>query len=83
MAAHIDDTAIALLALRDREQHPVVQSALQYLERVAPALAAPWSRAQAISLSLLHTEQATAADRTFPTEDFRISQVSKNGQRWL
>ena len=32
MAPHIDDTAIALLALRDRDQHPVVQSAVQYLE---------------------------------------------------
>ena len=51
MAPHIDDTAIALLALRDREQHPVVQNALQYLEGVAPTLAAPWSRAWA-SLAL-------------------------------
>ena len=51
MAPHIDDTAIALLALRDREQHPVVQSALQYLERAAPTLSAPWSLAWA-SLAL-------------------------------
>ena len=51
MSPHIDDTAIALLALRDRERHPVVQSALQYLERVAPTLAAQWSRAWA-SLAL-------------------------------
>ena len=45
MAPHIDDTAIALLALRDREQHPVVRNALRYLEGVAPTLAAPWSLA--------------------------------------
>jgi hypothetical protein len=51
MAAHIDDTAIALLALRDREQHPVVQSALLHLEGAAPTLAAPWSLAWA-SLAL-------------------------------
>jgi hypothetical protein len=58
MAPHIDDTAIALLALRDREQHPVVQSALQYLEHVAPALAAPWSRAWA-SLALAAHRRST------------------------
>jgi hypothetical protein len=43
MAPHIDDTAIALLALRDWDQHPVVQSAVHYLEAAAPTLAAPWS----------------------------------------
>ena len=48
MAPHVDDTAIALLALSDRGQHPVVQSAVQYLERVAPTLAAPWSLAWSI-----------------------------------
>ena len=51
MSPHIDDTAIALLALRDRSQHPVVQSAVEYLESVVPALAAPWSLAWA-SLAL-------------------------------
>ena len=59
MAPHIDDTAIALLALRDREQHPVVQSALQYLERVAPTLAAPWSRAWASLALTAHRRQIT------------------------
>jgi squalene cyclase len=48
MAPHIDDTAIALLALRDRDQHPVVQSALQYLESIAPNLKALWSLAWSI-----------------------------------
>jgi len=47
MSPHIDDTAIALLALRDRGQHPLVQSAVEYLESVVPALAAPWSIAWA------------------------------------
>ncbi len=48
MAPHVDDTAIALLALSDRGQHPVVQSAVQYLERVAQTLTAPWSLAWSI-----------------------------------
>ena len=43
MAPHIDDTAIALLALRERDQHPIVQTAVQYLEQAASTLAAPWS----------------------------------------
>ena len=54
MAPHVDDTAIALLALSDRGQHPVVQSAVQYLERVAPTLAAPWSLAWSILALAAH-----------------------------
>ena len=48
LAPHPDDTAIALLAVREREQNPVVQSSVEYLERVAPTLTAPWSLAWAI-----------------------------------
>jgi hypothetical protein len=48
---HPDDTAIALLALRDRPQDPVVQSSVDYLERTAPTVTAPWSLAWA-SLAL-------------------------------
>src|SRR5271166_3972358 len=48
VAPHPDDTAIALLALSDRRQHPVVQIGVQYLESVAPTLSAPWSLAWAI-----------------------------------
>lgn len=47
VAPHPDDTATALLALTDQRQDPVVQSGLQYLQRVAPTLAAPWSLAWA------------------------------------
>ena len=54
MAPHVDDTAIALLALSDRGQHPVVQSAVQYLERVAPTLTAPWSLAWSILALAAH-----------------------------
>jgi len=48
LAPHPDDTAIALLAVREREQNPVVQGSVEYLERVAPTLTAPWSLAWAI-----------------------------------
>jgi hypothetical protein len=48
LAPHPDDTAIALLALSDRGQHPIVQNGVQYLERLAPTLAAPWSLSWAI-----------------------------------
>ena len=48
LAPHADDTAIALLALRDRAMDPVVQDSVDYLERVAPTLTAPWSLAWSI-----------------------------------
>jgi len=51
---HPDDTAIALLALRDRSQHAIVQVALNYLECTAPTLAAPWSLAWAILALAAH-----------------------------
>jgi len=54
MAPHVDDTAIALLTLSDRGQHPVVQSAVQYLERVAPTLTARWSLAWSILALAAH-----------------------------
>ena len=54
MAPHVDDTAIALLALSDRGQHPVVQSAVQYLESVVPTLTAPWSVAWSILALAAH-----------------------------
>ena len=48
VAPHPDDTAIARLALTDRKDDPIVQSGVQYLERIAPSLSAPWSLAWAI-----------------------------------
>ena len=48
VAPHPDDTAIALVALSDQRQHPVVQLGVQYLESVAPTLSVPWSLAWAI-----------------------------------
>jgi squalene cyclase len=54
MAPHVDDTAIALMALSDQGQCPVVQSAVQYLERMAPTLTAPWSLAWSILALAAH-----------------------------
>jgi hypothetical protein len=48
VAPHPDDTAIVLVALRDRPQEPVVQTSVAYLERTALALTAPWSLAWSI-----------------------------------
>jgi len=56
LAPHPDDTAIALLALSDRRQNPVVQSSVQWLERAAPTLTAPWSLAWAILALAAHRQ---------------------------
>lgn len=54
LAPHADDTAIVLLALNDRAQDPVVQSSVQWLERTAQTLTAPWSLAWAILALAAH-----------------------------
>jgi len=54
VAPHPDDTAIALLALNNRTQHPVVQASLEWLERTAQTLTAPWSLAWAILALAAH-----------------------------
>ena len=51
---HADDTAIALLALRDRTKEPIVQDSVDYLERVSSTLTAPWSLAWAILALATH-----------------------------
>jgi hypothetical protein len=56
---HPDDTAIALLALRDRSQDPVVQTSLNYLERIGPALTAPWSLGWSILALATHRRPIT------------------------
>jgi hypothetical protein len=56
---HADDTAIALLALRNRPQDPVVQTALNYLERTAPTLTSSWSLAWAILALAAHRRPIT------------------------
>jgi hypothetical protein len=54
LAPHPDDTAIALLALRDREKDAVVQGSVDYLQRVAPTLWVPWSLSWAILALAAH-----------------------------
>ena len=59
VAPHPDDTAIALLALRNRPQDPVVQTSLNYLECTAPTLKATWSLAWAILALAAHQRPVT------------------------
>ena len=60
LAPHADDTAIALLAMRDRAKDPLVQGSVDYLERVAPTLTAPWSLAWAILALAAHRRPTTS-----------------------
>ena len=54
LAPHPDDTAVSLLALSNRPQHPFVQTSVAWLERTAPTLTAPWSLAWAILALAAH-----------------------------
>ena len=54
MAPHVDDTAVALIALSNRAQDPVVQAGVEYLEGVSSSLSAPWSLAWAILALAAH-----------------------------
>ena len=60
LAPHADDTAIALLALRDRTKEPIVQASVDYLGRVAATLTAPWSLAWAILALAAHRRPTTS-----------------------
>lgn len=48
LAPHPDDTAIALLALTSQARGPAVRKTVEWLERIAPELASPWSLAWTI-----------------------------------
>ena len=63
VAPHPDDTAIALLALRDRPQDSLLQTSLDYLERTAPTLTAPWSLAWATLALAAHRRPITLLRR--------------------
>ena len=54
MAPHPDDTAIALLALTQNTQEPVVPASVDWLEQLAPTLNAPWSLAWCILALAAH-----------------------------
>src|SRR5215469_2250260 len=59
VAPHPDDTAIAILALRDRPQELVVQTSVSFLERTACTLRAPWSLAWSILALAAHQRPIT------------------------
>jgi len=48
LAPHPDDTAIALLALCSQTDDPIVETSLEWLEKTASTLTAPWSLSWAI-----------------------------------
>jgi hypothetical protein len=64
LAPHADDTAIALLALHDRTKEPIVQGSVDYLERVAATLTAPWSLAWAVLALAAHRRPITLLHRS-------------------
>jgi hypothetical protein len=77
LAPHPDDTGIALLALRDRSQEPLVQMSLDWLERVAPTLKAPWSLAWSVLALAAHgrpVESLVQALSSFPN----LEQIEDN-----
>ena len=60
VAPHPDDTAVALLAVRERPQDSVVRNSVEYLEHTAPTLTAPWSLAWAILALAAHRRPITS-----------------------
>ena len=54
LAPHVDDTAVALLALFDRKKDPVVQSCVQWLERTVHIVSSLWSLAWAVLALAAH-----------------------------
>ncbi len=49
-----DDTAVALLALSERKQHPLIQSGVLWLEGTIQDLRSPWSMAWAVLALAAH-----------------------------
>jgi len=54
LAPHVDDTAVALLALSERKEHLVAQSGVLWLERTAQGLRSPWSLAWVVLALAAH-----------------------------
>ena len=54
LAPHVDDTAVALLALSERKQHPIIQSGVLWLEGTIQDLRSPWSMAWAVLALAAH-----------------------------
>jgi hypothetical protein len=51
---HVDDTAVALLALCKKKQHPLIQSGVLWLEGTVQGLRSPWSMAWAVLALAAH-----------------------------
>jgi len=69
LAPHLDDTAIALLALSGRKEVPPIQRAVQWLENSAQGLRSPWSLAWTILALAAHgrpVELQLACSRALP-----------------
>src|SRR5436190_4659312 len=69
LSPHLDDTAIALLALFARKKEPLVQSAVRWLENTARELRSPWSLAWTILALAAHgrlVESHLACLRSLP-----------------
>ena len=60
VAPHPDDTAVALLAVCERPQDSAVRNSVEYLERTAPTVTAPWSLAWAILALAAHRRPITS-----------------------
>ena len=60
LAAHPDDTALALLALSHRGEEPVVRRSLEWLQQVAATLTAPWSLSWSILALAAHHVPVTS-----------------------
>ena len=60
LSAHVDDTAVALLALRAHSQDEIVARGITLLENSAPTLNAPWSLAWAILALAAHGRSVVA-----------------------
>jgi len=54
LSPHVDDTAVALLALSERKQHPLIQSGVLWLEGTIQDLRSPWSMAWAVLALAAH-----------------------------
>lgn len=55
LAPHPDDTAIALLALKNRVDEAAIRESRDWLERIAPTLLAPWSLAWSVLALRAHS----------------------------
>ena len=69
LSPHVDDTAVALLALSERKRHPLIQGGVLWLERTVQDLRSPWSMAWTVLALVAHgrpIESLLTCLRSFP-----------------